>query len=94
MDENLLAFFKKLAKIKNEIKAFQTGKVDTLFAGEKCVAFKRYQDDECYAVIANYDENGAYFKCKEENVLLSLNAKYENGEIKVSKDGFALVKIS
>lgn len=94
MDKDLLSHFKNLSKIKNEIEAFQTGRVDTLFAGEKCVAFKRYTKDESYAVIASYDENGAYFECDEKSILLSSKTKYENGKLVVLKDGYAIVKIS
>ena len=94
IDNDLLSYFKNLSKIKNEVKAFQTGRVDALFAGEKCVAFKRYTEDECYVVIASCDENEVYFDCDEKSILFSSKTKYENGKIVILKDGFAVVKIS
>lgn len=89
---SLLDFYKSLAKIKNSIKAFKTGKVGFLFANNRNFAFYREEDNQKYIVLANADSDYLTFDCKKDDILLSVNANYEDDKIVISKNGAVIIK--
>lgn len=90
-DLSLIEFYKNLADIKNKIKAFKTGKIDFLFENGKNFGFIREEDGEKYIVVASCDESFCY-ECKKEDIVLLHNADYNEGKLKLSKYGAAIIK--
>lgn len=91
-DKNLLEFYVALAKIKNSITAFQTGKIDFLFENAKNFAFVREDENGKYIVCANVDTQDVYLDCKKEDILFSINADLCDDKIKISSNGAAIIK--
>ena len=90
-DLSLIEFYKNLSDIKNKIKSFKTGKIDFLFENGKNFGFIREEDGEKYIVVASCDEIFCY-ECKKEDIVLLHNADYNEGKLKLSKYGAAIIK--
>ncbi len=86
MDENLLAFFKELGKIKNAYKPLQKGGISFKAEGDTLVFIRNYEHETFTAVINMSD---APYVIENENIIIShLSGKVGN-KLYIDKGGFA-----
>lgn len=91
IDIDILAFYKEIAKIKNETEELKTGEIIFEFANKKTLVFKRFSNNKTYTVIASCDNNPFYYET-DKKIIFSKNTDIEDRKINVFKNGFAIIE--
>ncbi len=91
IDTDILAFYKEIAKIKNETEELKTGEIIFEFANKKTLVFKRFSNNKTYTLIASCDNKPFCYKTNKK-IVFSNNTNIEDGKITVFKNGFAIIE--